>query len=176
MKKSLVYLFAAGVLTLIATGCTSVYTNDAASDSKVAMVPAVYEPVIKHVNKKVMGSASVNVLFDIFVWGDSSFADRSNIGSVTGNASLVERIFGRFIPDPLLNAKRAAVYNACKASNCDLLLNSKYEITMKDYFVYKYIECTVKGFPGVEVDVVKKDINFPKQMDGKMIVEPVQLF
>lgn len=163
MKKSLILAGIFAVAGLVMTGCSTVNTNDAAAGSKVAMVPAVYEPVIKHTNQKVEGSAKVNVLFGIFTWGVSSYADRTNIEPTVffGAKNVV---------------KQGAVYNACKTAKCDMLLNSKYEITTMDYFVFQTMECKVSGFPGVEVDVVKKDMPAVKDATAEVKVCPVPLF
>ncbi len=163
LKKGLVFAGMIAVAGMVMTGCSSVNTNDAAGSSRVAMVPAVYEPVIKHTNQKVEGNAKVSVLFGIFSWGVSAYADRTNVEPTTlfGATNVV---------------KQGAVYNACKNAKCDLLLNSKYEITTMDYFVFKTMECKVSGFPGVEVDVVKKDIPAVKEAVAEVKVAPKPLF
>jgi hypothetical protein len=158
MKKGLLFAGMIAIAGIAMTGCSSLNTNDAAAGTKVAMIPAVYEPVIKHTNVKVQGSAKLNVLFGIFTWGVSSFADRTNI----------EPTSFMFFMDTKNMVKQGAVYNACKSAKCDMLLNSKYEITTVDYFVFKTIDCKVSGFPAVEVDIVKKEA--PKDM------KPIPLF
>lgn len=161
----------AGIVAMIATGCTSINTNDGASDSKQAMVPAVYEPVIKHVDQKVSGEATMHVVLSVFKWGANSFADRTVLGAAGGAGD----IFAAFFPNPVQDVKEAAVYNACKNAKCDLLLGAKYEITVTDYFVYKVLNCKVSGFPGTEVGVVKKNVEFPKSFNGVMPVNVVSL-
>jgi len=163
MKKSLIIAGMFAVAGLFMGGCAVTNTNDAAAASKVAIVPAVYEPVIKHSNQKVEGSAQINVLFGIFTWGTSAYADRTNIEPT-------------FFFGPNMVAKNAAVYNACQGAKCDMLLNSKYEIRTVDYFVFKTINCKVTGFPGTEVDVIKKDIPAVKETIGELKVQPVPAF
>lgn len=160
----------AGFIALIATGCTTVNTNDGASDSKQVMVPAVYEPVIKHVDTKVAGEASQHAVFGLIKWGDSSFADRVSMGK-DPNESLFSSLFG----NPEKEVKAAAVYNACKTAKCDLLLSTKYEVTVTNYVVYKVMRCRVSGYPGTEVGVVKKDITYPHSLTGATVVPLVPL-
>ena len=164
---------AAGVV-MIATGCTSINTNDAASDSKQAMVPAVYEPVIRHVDQKVSGSAQMHVVLTFIKWGDNAFADRTVLGGMSSDSTFFSAFSGLF-PNPIRDAKAAAVYNACKAAKCDMLLSAKYELTTTDYFVYKVVNCTVTGFPGTEVGVVRKDVAFPSKFNGSMTVPVLPL-
>ncbi len=156
----------AGIVALAATGCTSVNTNDAASDSKHAIVPAVYEPVIKHVDKKVAGESKMHVVLNFIKWGSNEFADRTVLGADATASSAIS--LAAFFPNPVRDAKAAAVYDACSKAKCDLLIGAKYKVTVKDYVVYKFIKCEVNGFPGTEVGVLKKDIAFPKSFNGVM--------
>ncbi len=150
MKKIALYFMAVVACGAFMTGCKSTYTNDLAADSKHAMVPAVYQLKIEHKDVKVEGSASLNVLFGMFSWGASAFADRTYLGA--GDSGFV----ADFFPNPTKKVKEAAVYNACDANKCDLLIGTKYEIIESDYFVFKRVSCTVKGYPGNEVGVEKK--------------------
>lgn len=166
MKKSLIVAAFAAVVGLTMSACTSINTNDGASDSKQAMVPAVYEPVIKHVDKKVTGKAQIHVLFGLFTWGAEGFADRTVMGANSPFSIL---------PSGREMAKDASVYNACTKNKCDLLLSTKYKLTVKDFFVYQNITCDVAGFPGTEVGVVKKEVAFPKAFNGNMELKVVEL-
>lgn len=161
MKKALIVAGMFALAGVVLTGCSSINTNDAAGSTKVAIVPAVYEPVIKHSPQKVEGSAKMSVLFGIFAWGASNFADRTSLDSNV--------LFG---PD----VKKAAVYNACKSAKCDMLLSSKYEVTTMDYFVFKTVECKVSGFPGTEVGIVKKELPASKETTTNVTVKPVPAF
>ena len=91
---------AAGVV-MIATGCTSINTNDAASDSKQAMVPAVYEPVIRHVDQKVSGSAQMHVVLNFIKWGDNAFADRTVLGGMSSDSTFFSAFSGKNSSLPL---------------------------------------------------------------------------
>lgn len=140
--KNLLLLAALSVAAVVMTGCTSINTNDAAADSKAVVVPAVFEQNVEIKSEKVDGEATVHVLFGIFSWGVSEYADRAVIGKDAGLLS--------FLPDPAVKAKTGAVYQACKASESDMLVGSKYEIQVTDYIVYKQYKCTVTGYPGLE--------------------------
>ena len=144
MKKLYLSALAAVSAVMVMTGCTTVNNNDAANDFKAVMVPAKFESVITHKDTKVSGEAQLNVLFSVFSWGVSEFADRSFESSDIG--------IGLF-PNPYALVKQAATFDACKKNNCDVLLNAKYEINTTDYFVFKMINCKVSGYPGVETGI-----------------------
>ncbi len=141
MKKMLI-LGVAAIAGLVMTGCTSLNTNSAAADSKAVVVPAVFEQEVELKKDKAEGEATVHVLFGIFSWGVSEFADRAELGRPNAGMSL--------IPDPACEAKAGAVFNACKASESDLLVGSKYEVNVTNYIVYKQYNCKVSGYPAIE--------------------------
>lgn len=152
MKKIALCLVAVVVCGAFMTGCKTTYNNDMAADSKHAMVPALYQLKIEHKDVKVEGSAAINVLFGIFTWGADSFSERAYLGKPSSFS---------FLPDSVQLVKEAAVYNACSSNNCDLLIGSKYEVVSTDYFVYKKVTCSVKGYPGNEIGVEKKADSSP---------------
>jgi len=41
-------------------------------------------------------------------------------------------------------------------ANADILLTPQYDLTIKDYFVFKTVDCQVKGFPGTIKNVTIK--------------------
>ncbi|MBS1368950.1 MAG: hypothetical protein HPZ91_03240 [Lentisphaeria bacterium] len=145
MKKLFLLAVAAIAGTVVMTGCTAVNTNDAANDFKAEIVPAKFETVINHKDTPVSGEAQLNVLFNVFSWGVSEFADRSFVGSTNNSLGLFQ--------DPQTLAKQGATYNACKNASCDVLLNAKYIVTTTDYFVFKMINCKVTGYPGTEAGI-----------------------
>lgn len=151
MRKLLFSSVVAISIAFVGTACTTVNTNDGAQEAKYKMVPAVYEAVVKHETKKVDGTANLNCLFGIFMWGADHFADRAALGENTFYKSAVDA------------AKDAAVYNACTAAKCDVLLATKYVVTVNDYFVFKKVECKVTGYPGKEIGLEKKVLGCPCQ-------------
>ncbi|MNC56716.1 hypothetical protein D3C75_1063350 [compost metagenome] len=50
--------------------------------------------------------------------------------------------------DPISAVKSAAAYKAVKASNADLIVAPRYEISEENYFVFKKVSVTVKGSKG----------------------------
>lgn len=142
MKK--IVLSAIVTFAMILTGCTSVNTNDAARDFDAIIKPAEFQTIIEAGDTKVTGEAQLNVLFGIFSWGVSEFADRafeSDYDDVP--------VFSLF-SSPMTLVKDAATYAACDHNKCDVILNAKYSIKVTDYFVYKIYNCKVYGYPGVE--------------------------
>ena len=109
MKKLYLSALAAVSAVMVMTGCTTVNNNDAANDFKAVMVPAKFESVITHKDTKVSGEAQLNVLFSVFSWGVSEFADRSFESSDNG--------IGLF-PNPYALVKQAATFDAFKMINC----------------------------------------------------------
>lgn len=139
--KILTLIAVVAVISIIASGCKSVNTNDGAKALCMSRMKVPFAPVMEHKDKKVNGEASVHVLFGIFSWGQSEFADDTNLGSSS-------------IFSAVCKAKAAAVYKACKANNADVLLATKYEINTSNYLVYKKINCKVSGFPAVIKGIV----------------------
>ena len=131
-------------------------TNDGAKESKYKMIPACYETIIKHESKTVSGSANINCLFGVFTWGASHFADRTALGGQNS-----------FCKSAVEVAKDAAVYNTCDAAKCDVLLATKYVVTVNDYFVFKQVECKVTGYPAKEIGIEKKVFVCPMMHDAK---------
>lgn len=140
--KTAMMVLSVSILGVIATGCTSVNTNDVAKAVSIDRMKVPYEVVLDCKKEKVKNEASVSVLFGFITWGESNFADDTALGD-----------FSLF--SPAGQVKAAAVYKACKASKSDVLLATKYEIKTKDYFVFKTVKCKVAGYPA-KVTGVKK--------------------
>jgi len=62
-------------------------------------------------------------------------------------------------------ARNAAAYKATTSANADIILAPQYVVTTEDYFVYKSINCKVKGYPGYIKGV--KVVDCPKAKDCK---------
>lgn len=128
------------VLGIVSTGCTSFETNRVGEQVKVDMAVKV-EPEIEAGKQMVEGNATVNCLFGLFTWGVDSQALGVNY---TNNG-----ISGGLFTSSADIAKNGAAYNACTDAKADLLLAPRYNLTVKDYFVFKTVKCQVKGYPGV---------------------------
>ena len=155
MKKLFAFVVLAAVAAVV-TGCTSVNTSDAGSmnvyPETVGPVDA-YRPLYKvDATHRVEGSATLNVLFGLFTWGDTSrFADNSGIS---------------LLPSAKNTVSKSAFYNACVNANCDAIVAARYEISTTDYFIFKKMIVKVKGFPATltGVETVKP---MPYYIDGK---------
>jgi hypothetical protein len=147
MKKTIMLLFLIGAAALITTGCSSFETNRAGNPVNVKMDVNV-KPDIELGKEMVSGKASVNSLFGIFTWGVENEAVGVNYGESNSPS-----IFG----DSNAVARNGAAYDACTKSKADLLLAPRYDITTKDYFVFKKIDCQVKGYPGIlkSIEIIK---------------------
>lgn len=138
MFKSILAVIASGVLALSCTGCTSFETNRTGSPVEVKMQAEV-KPEIEAGKHMVDGRAKVNCLFGIFTWGAESQAVGINYGGSSGSG---------FFTSPADVARNGAAFQACSDAKADLLLAPRYNLTIKDYIVFKTIDCEVKGFPG----------------------------
>ena len=144
MKKELM-LACAALAAAVLTGCTSVVTSDGASG-----VPQPesdhpgYAAKIEHKDVRIEGESQINVLFGLFAWGTEGFADNSKLSTFS------------FLPSSENFAKSAAVYSACQKNKVDLLLGTRYVLTITDYFVFKEIHCKVAGFPATMTGVTEK--------------------
>ncbi len=140
MNKSFIAVVAGGMLALVATGCTSFETNRTGNPVEIKMQAEV-KPEIEAGKNMVDGHARVNCLFGIFTWGVDSQAVGVNYG--TGDSGGLG-----FFSNPADMARNGAAFNACNDSKADLLLAPRYNVTVKDYFVFKTVDCDVKGYPG----------------------------
>ncbi len=142
MKKTLVKMCAIASMASVFTGCMSTSSNDGANQigMEKLQMPS-YAPVIEHKATKVSGSAEMNVWVGLFAKGDTDYAENTTFNSLG------------FFSTPTDKVKNAAVYNACKKHNADMLLGTKYSVTEKDYVLFKTLKCTVTGFPAVVKDV-----------------------
>lgn len=142
MKKVGLLVITAAALVL--TGCTSVHTNDAARAFDAVVRPAEFQSVIEAGEDKITGEAQLNVLFGIFSWGVSEFADRAFESEYDDIP-----VFSLFT-SPLTLVKDGAAYAACAENNCDVILNARYHIKTTDYFLFKIYNCKVSGYPGID--------------------------
>ncbi|MBO7147048.1 MAG: hypothetical protein J6W81_04805 [Lentisphaeria bacterium] len=147
MKKIFLITVAAAVIAMFGTACTVVTTNDAAQESGYVIRPAVYDPIVKHENRKISGSATWHSLFGFINWGLGQYAERTELRDI--------------FPNVISLVKQSAVFDACDTNKCDIILGTKYVITVDDYLVYKTVNCTVTGFPGQVVGLERRQIQDP---------------
>ncbi len=172
MKKIMVLLVAVLTATLF-TACSTTNTSDAGT---MNLYPDLYKPAKAYrpkynvdLTNKITGTANVHVLFGIFVWGESKFADNASIFADDSAFSWLYSIF----PSAKNISAKAAFYKACAAYKqpktqkpADAIIAARYEVVTKDYFVYQNLNTKVTGYPAVMegLDEVKV-ISF--YIDGK---------
>ena len=174
MKNILLGLFAV-VCAVFVCSCTSINSSDAgdlAIYPKTVGPTDLYRPLYSIDTKtRVSGSANVNILFGIFMWGDNA--------GVADNAG-IRGFLAWFSPKNL--AAKAAFYDACTKAQCDAVVSARYEITTKDYFVFKKSKVTVKGFPATLTGVeVVKPVQYYIDSTGKIVlldkfINPIKIF
>lgn len=136
MKKLMV--FGAALAAVLLSGCMSTHTNDGTAVVKIN-IKKDYAANIVAQNKAVSGEATVHNVLGLITWGVSEFADDA---FVTTSGSILQ-----IGVSPYDAAKQGATYKACAASKSDAILAAKYKMDIKDFFVYKKVQCKVTGYP-----------------------------
>lgn len=145
MKK--LWKFAA-VATLIAatSGCVS-YNVSQPSATLEGTVKTDLKADVKadvKVGGTISGESSTNVLFNFLSFGgDNEFVDGVTYGGASGGGGL-----GLALPDPVSTTKAAAAFKAVKSSGADLIVAPRYEVSIKDYFIFKKVDVKVTGSKG----------------------------
>ncbi|MEE4159615.1 hypothetical protein V2I75_20195 [Pseudomonas viridiflava] len=133
----------AAVATLIAatSGCVS-YNVSQPTAPLEGTVKTNLKADVK-VGGTISGESSTNVLFNFLsIGGDTQFADGVAYGGASGGG------MGLALPDPVSTAKAAAAYKAVKSSGADLIVAPRYEVNVKDYFIFKKVNVKVTGNKG----------------------------
>ncbi|MCF5708771.1 hypothetical protein GIV19_15915 [Pseudomonas syringae] len=131
------------VATVIAvtSGCVS-YNVSQPSAPLEGVVKTDLKADVK-VGGTISGESSTNVLFNFLsIGGDTQFADGVTYGGGSGGG------LGLALPDPVSTAKAAAAYKAVKSSGADLIVAPRYEVNVKDYFIFKKVDVKVTGNKG----------------------------
>lgn len=133
----------AAVATLIAatSGCVS-YNVSQPTAPLEGTVKTDLKADVK-VGGIISGESSTNVLFNFLsIGGDTQFADGVAYGGASGGG------MGLALLDPVSTAKAAAAYKAVKSSGADLIVAPRYEVNVKDYFIFKKVNVKVTGNKG----------------------------
>ena len=141
---------AMGALALLASGCSSFETNRQSGNLDIEMKTEAIPNIVAQ-DAKVEGSAKVSCLFGIFTWG----CEKQAVG-VTYGGNGQDASFLKFFVGANEVARNGAAYDACTKANADILLTPQYDLTIKDYFVFKTVDCQVKGFPATIKSVTIK--------------------
>lgn len=164
MKKTFFMIsFIAGAIALFGTGCTNIETNKVGDQVSVHM-PVFVKPTIETKDTVISGSATVHSILGIFTWGPNAQAVGINYGVAAAGGGAVGDLLS-FTKTSENVARNAAAYNATTSANADIILAPQYVVTIEDYFVYKSINCKVKGYPGYIKGV--KVIDCPKANNCK---------
>ena len=137
----------AGVMALLGTGCSSIKASKVGDQVFVNMpvfehMPVFVKPTVETKDTVINGSATVHSIFGIFTWGCNAQAVGVNYGGeVVGDLH-------SFTSMSEIIARNAAAYKATTSANADIILAPQYVVTIEDYFIYKIINCKVKGYPG----------------------------
>lgn len=136
-----IFKFAAlGLVIAISSGCVSYNASQPSSPIESAVKTDLKADVT--VGEEITGKSAVNILFGVLkIGGDSQFADGVAYGGDSGGG-----LSG--LLDPVSAVKSAAAYKAVKSSGADLIIAPRYEVTQKDYFIFKQVDVTVKGNKG----------------------------
>ena len=95
---------------------------------------------------QVSGESSGIEILGYFTIGASETAEGVDVSSrsdnILGNAlSLLPKSSSQ-------KFKAAALRDACEKNNCDVLGYTMYNVNEKNFFLFKYYDVKVKGFPG----------------------------
>jgi hypothetical protein len=145
MSKILFFFSLILALTLM-TACSSTRVNK--NDTGVQVdIPLVVRPDVSIGDKQVTGSSTVHSLFWLFSWGDSKKADYDRSVEMEGLDDV--KIFSIFLPEFMMVrcSKQSALYDATVSSDSDMLLSPRYTINSLNLWVYRKVNCNVKGFP-----------------------------
>ena len=147
MKKYLKLTSCVVAISVLACGCKSFTTNRIGTPLQTKMILNL-KPNVTIQKQKVSATATAKAVFGIFSWGVDQ--------TVEGETYNGQNNFSSF--DFAINkAKAGATYNACRKAKADFLISPQYDITTKNYIVYKEVKCVVTGFPAklLSVEVEK---------------------
>ena len=148
MKKSLfVFSVVAGTVAMLVTGCSTIEASKVGEQVAVK-IPVLIKPQIETNDQMISGSATVHSILGIFTWGPNAQAVGVNYGTGTGVTGGALGDLLSFTSKSEIVARNAAAYEATTQAKADIILAPQYVLTTEDYFVYKSINCKVKGFPG----------------------------
>ncbi|MBQ7393146.1 MAG: hypothetical protein IJV89_02185 [Lentisphaeria bacterium] len=151
-------LFAFCAVVTFASGCTAHRTSDSSSITSVQTNPVIYDVQTSVENYATRGVASHYKLLGIFTWGDEDYADFAfsvaEHNAVAENVesavvlNILNPLMGLFSPRNIFeDLKKAATYDACKASGAYSLIGAKYEISTSNYLILRRVKCVVTGYP-----------------------------
>lgn len=137
------FLVLSAFVVLLAS-CTSITRhNDKAAYKYELKAPIVVQHDILKANvevgkEKISGTSKTKYFglplpfyyLTLFTWGDNGIADR-----------------GSFAVQANSDYEKKAVFNACKDSDVDSLIEAHYEYEIKKGFFFRDVTCTVTGYP-----------------------------
>lgn len=140
-KQGLIVLLAALLL-----GSLQACTLHNASHPSMAAVPRTDTSVYMDlaVGQEIQAEESASVLFGFLtISSPKKLADGVVYGAGEGSG-----LFGFVGGGPAEDAKAGAAYAAVKSAGADYIVNPRYELETKNYFIFKKVRAKVKGFAG----------------------------
>lgn len=145
MKKTKIIMYAAAMSMLFA-GCSSTATTKGGMHAKIPIPePEDYRIVYEHSPTRVESKATVS-RFLFWTFGEKPDMLQNESRRLFGFGESVKNL-----------SQNAALYDACQRNKADALIGATYEVTVKDYLIFKTATCTAKGFPAKIVDVKKAE-------------------
>lgn len=142
MKKSILGILCFSLILI--TGCSQINKQFASS----SFTPPIYSGIIADLNigHKIQGTASCASILNFFPVGlPENLAD--GVSFHTGsNVSRGMMLPGFQDVGPISKLKKAALYNALDGTKYEYILNPRYKIIQKNYFIYATYTITVKGW------------------------------
>lgn len=135
MKKILLLSAMVAAASLL-PACQNLNSSSGAQVPTTELHAEHYQPQFTIEDKTVQGEAKVHNLFGIFSWGVDNVADYTDM-----NPGIT------LFPTPGSIAKAGATYNATTPKGYDRLLGATYVLQTDNYFIYKCVKATVKGYP-----------------------------
>lgn len=167
MKKNIItMLCTAGMLAFLGTGCTGIETNRVGNQVQVNM-PVMVQPTVETQDIVINGSATVHSILGIFSWGPNAQAVGVYYGvNSIANGGVFDNLL-TYTSKSEIVARNAAAYEATTSAKADIILAPQYVLTTTDYFVYKSINCKVKGYPGFIKGVKVVEPKCPMKPEAK---------
>ena len=137
MKKK---ILATLCYALLLGGCTTVHQSQLSSPLSGPPIETNKLMADIEVGKKIEGEASKFCLFYFFCFSPDKYAD--------GVAYSAGNVDHRFFFDYASDVKSAAAYDAVAKSNSDVIVAPQYIVEHNNYFIFRTINATVKGYQG----------------------------
>lgn len=124
------------IVTLGLQACTSIVTTPGTSNLHTYVQTSLSADVV--VGEEIQGFATAKIILNLFTLGGPDNLADPQQDSLLG-------------PSSMETLRAGARYAALTANKADLIVLPKYTTIVDDYFVFKDVKVTVKGFKGTLV-------------------------